>query len=624
MVDATKNLPRQNLKAFASQQAKRFISEEDMPAFTLIGAIIRQHSKRIIAVLFLSLGVALFESNTLALFGLAISSLNGSTDTFADALGPLAPLIKNIANSMGEGSFFILVIALAAAAQVLRGVIEFLNNVLTNFIRSDVESDLKNELYEQYVRMSYAEFTQYRLGDLSVHLNQTMEVGEWLRSVRNGLLNSVTALGYLLLMLILSWQLTIITFAFFIPVGWVVRTITKRVRRNAQSRQNARKTLHEIIFEYLQGSYTVRTLALEDESIKQVESKVEEGRVALRQGFIWQDSLGPIMNSISVISVSAFLVGIYVFSADETGALLSTLLTFIAVLWRMFGKVVYASNDLANMGRYWPSLGHISNLLDTRDREYLVSGERQFEQLNKHIEFRSVTMRYKKAEQPAIDDLSFTIPKGKITAFVGESGAGKSTIIDLVLRLYDPTGGQVLVNDETLKSFDVRSWREKIEFVQQDPFLFNASIRDNIALGHPGEATEEEIIAAAKMANAHEFIVRQDDGYDTSIGENGGNLSGGQRQRLALARALVRGGEILILDEATSNLDSESERLIQEALKRTSTEKTVLIIAHRLSTISHADQILVMQKGKIMEQGTHEELLALDKHYARYWRLQSS
>jgi ATP-binding cassette subfamily B protein/subfamily B ATP-binding cassette protein MsbA len=238
------------------------------------------------------------------------------------------------------------------------------------------------------------------------------------------------------------------------------------------------------------------------------------------------------------------------------------------------------------------------------------------------IEFRHVTFRYKPDEPPALVDFSVRIPYGRFVAIVGGSGAGKSTMVDLLLGLFEPTKGAILVDGTELRTCDLVAWRGRLGVVDQDPFLFHATIRENIAYGKP-DATTEEIMAAVRAAHAEGFIARLSDGYETVIGERGCRLSGGQRQRIAPARALVRKPDVLILDEATSALDSESERQIRSALEEQRGQRTILTIAHRLSTISRADQIGVLMEGKLVAQGTHQQLLMRNGPYAHSWRLQS-
>jgi ATP-binding cassette subfamily B protein/subfamily B ATP-binding cassette protein MsbA len=267
-------------------------------------------------------------------------------------------------------------------------------------------------------------------------------------------------------------------------------------------------------------------------------------------------------------------------------------------------------------------LGRLAAILGTADKEFLPDGGADYPGLRSAIEFRDVSLRHPDAEVEAVRGLGFTIPRGKVTALVGGSGAGKSTIADLLLRLYEPTGGAILADGVPIASYSLSSWRLRLGVVSQDTMLFSTTVAENIRFGQAG-ASDAEVEAAARLANAHEFIATLPQGYDTLVGEGGHGLSGGQRQRLALARAVIRKPDLLVLDEATSALDSASEQLIQKALDTFAHERTVVVIAHRLSTISRADQILLIEEGRLVESGSHQELLDRHGQYARYWRLQS-
>jgi subfamily B ATP-binding cassette protein MsbA len=263
----------------------------------------------------------------------------------------------------------------------------------------------------------------------------------------------------------------------------------------------------------------------------------------------------------------------------------------------------------------------VTSLLDRTNKPYLISGKTPYQLLKKSISFEKVTFHYDPSERPALQDISIRIPSGKITALVGPSGAGKSTLIKLILRLYEVTEGEIYIDDYPLRALDLASWRSGISLVSQDIYIFNTTVRENIAYGRL-DTTEDEIIAAAKHADAHNFIRQLPQGYDTKLGDRGVRLSGGQQQRIALARAIVRNPEILILDEATSTLDSISEHLIQEALDTLSKNRTVIMIAHRLSTIEQADHIIVLEEGHVREQGDLQHLLKLNGLFARLYELQ--
>ncbi|MFQ5668777.1 MAG: ABC transporter ATP-binding protein, partial [Candidatus Binatia bacterium] len=301
---------------------------------------------------------------------------------------------------------------------------------------------------------------------------------------------------------------------------------------------------------------------------------------------------------------------------------LPAVLAFIFILYRLNPQVkelgVARIQLIASVG----AVEVVTNLLDPGGKPYIHPGSILFESLQEAITFESVSFRYDPGEPPALRDVSIRILKGKTTALVGPSGAGKSTLINLILRFYDPTEGNIHVDQVPLRQLDLDSWRRRIAIVNQDVHVFNTTVRQNIAYGRL-EATEEEVIAAARQANAHEFILALPQGYDTEVGDRGVRLSAGQQQRIALARAMVREPEILILDEATNAVDSISEDAIQESLQQLQRDRTVIIIAHRFSTIVRADQILVLDSGRIVEQGSVQQLLQNEALFAKLHELQN-
>jgi ATP-binding cassette subfamily B protein/subfamily B ATP-binding cassette protein MsbA len=324
----------------------------------------------------------------------------------------------------------------------------------------------------------------------------------------------------------------------------------------------------------------------------------------------------PILAIAIIAALSVFLLG-----TRSTG-FVPSLVTFVLSLQRLSGRlsgIADIANRLAeNSGR----LQRLSQILSPEGKQFLRLGGNPFTTLNREIRFEAVQLQYAPELPPALSEINFTLPKGQMLALVGPSGAGKSSIADLITGLYAPTGGRILIDDTPLDQLELASWQQRLGVVSQDTFLFNASIASNIAFGSPG-ATPAQIEAACQAAQAAGFIEDLPQGYETLVGERGYRLSGGQRQRLSLARAILRDPELLILDEATSALDTQSERLVQEAIERFERNHTVLVIAHRLSTIVRADQIVVMAAGRIVQRGTHAELLSQGGPYQSLWQQQS-
>ncbi|AFZ44895.1 ABC transporter related protein [Halothece sp. PCC 7418] len=329
----------------------------------------------------------------------------------------------------------------------------------------------------------------------------------------------------------------------------------------------------------------------------------------------------PINQSLTISTVGLLLILGFLILRNEEALLIPALFTFIAALNRLSGQLGGFAQVFSGFANNSGKMSRLNEILANEDKEWTRLGGKPFQALAEKIEFDNVSLCYFSDQAPALQHLNFVMPRGSVTALVGSSGAGKSSIADLLTGLYEPTEGQIKIDGTSLQVYSLESWRKKLGVVSQDTFVFNDSIIENIRYGKP-EASETEVISAAKDAQAHDFILALPQGYETVVGERGYRLSGGQRQRLALARAILKQPEVLILDEATSALDSQSERLVQQALAMFQRDRTVLVVAHRLSTITEADQILVLEQGEIIERGTHQELLNQGEQYNHYWQLQ--
>ena len=597
------------------------VRERRVARFTL--GLVRRHWRIVILSFFANLGAATFEGSTMGILAAALNILTGGDTTDLNiALGSLGALASNLQGKLGLGGFFVMLVLLAMISQLVRSGLQFGANAASAHLGVHVGRDVQARIYRQFMTMSYAQISRYKAGDLISYIEQGRQVTSLIWQLNLLLSAMLMVAAYATALLWLSWPMTLMAAVVILLSSPFVQRIVRRVRLAAEESVNASVGFSERAVEYLQALRIVRTFAREGYAMESIESALAKNLVAHRRGLIWLAMITPLMESITVIGVAAFLIGGYLLLGTEGRSDLPSMLTFLFVLYRLMPRLGTLNINRASVGQLMPVINRVAAILRTDDKEYTVDGGRAFMGLRQAIEFRNATLRYIEGEQPAVVDLSFTLPSGGMIALVGESGGGKSTVADLLLRLYDPTAGQILVDGVDLRELHLQAWRDHIGVVSQETFLLNASIRDNIAFGKL-EASEDEIIAAAQAANAHDFIVRLAQGYDTVVGERGYRLSGGERQRVALARAILRNPQILVLDEATSELDSHSERLIQEALDHLYSERTVLAIAHRLSTVAMADQILVLEQGRVVEQGTHAGLLARSGTYAKLWRLQA-
>lgn len=589
----------------------------------LVRELIQRHWRIVGCAFLFNLFAAVLEGSTMAILTLALETLAGEGEGSAGAAyGPLQALTVGSGVRLGRSGLFLLLIGLAVGSQLLRSGLQFAGRAATACLQARVESDVRGCIFRQFMAMSYAEVTRYKIGDLTSFVEQARYTVRFIGNINTLLSELLIIASYTVMLFWLSWPMTLVALLSLTLLSFLLRRVIGYVRQTARAFIAASVKLSERTVEFLQGFRLVRTFAREGHAIESVDAVLLQSMVARRKGLTWEATIIPIVESLTVIGVAAFLIGGYVFLEDATRSSLPRLAVFLLILYRLMPRIGSINNSLAIINRFLPAIDRISSILRTDDKEYMVDGDRSFTGLRDGIEFRNVSLSYDKGEDGAVENLSFMIPRGCMVALVGESGAGKSTVVDLLLRLYDPTVGQILVDSVDLRELDSRAWRNHIGVVSQDTFVFNASVRDNIAFGRP-EATEDEIIAAAEVASAHEFITELREGYDTVVGDRGCRLSGGQRQRIAIARAVLRQAPILVLDEATSELDSHAERQIQKALDNLRTDRTVIAVAHRLSTILMADQILVLEDGKLVEKGRHTELLALNGRYARIWRIQS-
>jgi subfamily B ATP-binding cassette protein MsbA len=503
----------------------------------------------------------------------------------------------------------------------VRSLFNYLGLYYSKLAQSNLCDRLRKRIFEQLQRLSLSYYTSSRSGDLINSLTTEINQLKQAFDVFAGLITrGSTLLAYIISMFWLSWQLSVAALSLYTLLSGGLSALIRQVREASFSVPQANSQLASIAIQFINGIRTVKGSATEEFERKrfyQSSSEViqAEDKVAGISALVYPLAEGAASTILIVMVIVAF--NLFISKGNlET----SFLLTFMFVLFRMMPLVSQVNGMRENLSRFQGSLSNIQEMLKTNNKPYLSNGYLQFQGIKKEIAFESVNFAYE-LNNLVLKNINLTIEKGKVTALVGGSGAGKSTLADLIPRFYDPTKGSILLDGKNLRDFDIASVRRKMAIVSQDTFIFNASVRDNIAYGLEN-INEQDIWQAAKMAHAVEFIKELPDGLDTVLGDRGVRLSGGQRQRIAIARALLRNPDILILDEATSALDSVTEKLIQESLEKLSKGRTVIAIAHRLSTIAKADKVIVMEQGKIVEQGSYQELLKKQNTLWKYHQMQ--
>ncbi len=532
-------------------------------------------------------------------------------------IGVFNHYFRLIIQENGSLNALLFVCGLIVLCVLFANVFRFLERVVATKIRVDLVRNIRLDIFSNVSRLHIGFFNSERKGDLiSRFTNDVQEVEvAVMNSLKAVLKEPITIVVYFAILFTISAKLTFFTLLVLPFMGGALAEIIKRLKKQAKQSQESLGRIVNILDETFGGMRVVKAFNARGFIVRKMEEESDYYRKVNKSMSYKNELASPVSEVLGVMIVAAiiFFGGNLVLSEESTLEP-DVFLGFLAIFSMIIQPAKAFSNGITALQKGTASANRIFETIDTVPVIQSPPNAIVLEKFQSQIEFVNVSFAYN--SELVLKDINLTIPKGKMIALVGPSGGGKSTLADLVPRFYDPTEGEVRVDGQALTKYDVNSLRQQLGIVTQESILFNDTIFNNIAFGSPN-ATEEQVIEAAKVANAHEFIVQSEEGYQTIIGERGSKLSGGQRQRLSIARAVLKNPPILILDEATSALDTESEKLVQEALFNLMKNRTSIVIAHRLSTIQHADEIIVIQDGKIVERGTHDELSQLNGVYKK-------
>jgi subfamily B ATP-binding cassette protein MsbA len=538
------------------------------------------------------------------------------------AINNLYYYINQFITDMGSTTTLLLIGIFLIVTTLMKTTAYFLASACVVPIRTGVVRDMRNQLYNKIVSLPLGFFTEERKGDIIARM--TGDVQEVETSIMSSLdllfKNPILIISYFTTLVVISWQLTLFSVVIIPLIGWFMGWIGRKLKAKSIKAQALWSDTMSVVDETLSGLRIIKAFCAEDKMRDKFNRINTTYRNDIMRVNIRQYAAHPLSEFLGtcMIVIVLWFGGILVLNNQSLSG--PTFIYYMVILYSIINPLKEVSKVGYNIPKGLASMERVDKILTAENTIKEPENPRHIAGFEHQIEFRDVSFRY--GEQWVLHHVNLVIPKGKTIAIVGQSGSGKSTLVDLIPRYYDVQEGEVLIDGINVKDLGIYDLRQLIGNVNQEAILFNDSFLANISFG-VDNATQQQVEEAAKIANAYDFIMASEQGFDTNIGDRGGRLSGGQRQRVSIARAILKNPPILILDEATSALDTESERLVQDALERLMKTRTTVAIAHRLSTIKNADEICVLHEGQIVERGSHEELLAIDGYYRKLHEMQS-
>jgi subfamily B ATP-binding cassette protein MsbA len=611
------SLLSKSLAPFRSQQ----------PAAKLIRQTARQQWRLLALNFGSSLVVALSEGATLSVVFFAVEVFSSTPTHHLSSINKyLSSYLPSLAvwiDSLSTSSIFFILLIVAVLLQAVQSIASFLNQVSVGYFSARCRAIITGLIHSRVLSFSFPCASGYKVGDLTDYAGNGPEAIQQQVDLTSSLVMGVVmSTIYLLVLIAISPWLLVAVLLILTLISLLQRRLLPRIQRGAAGVSQIQALISSRITEDFQGLRLLHSSGQLDSADQRIHDTLFVLEEQLRGQARRLAVVTPFATFLPILAIALIATSSVLLLNERNNGILPSLVTFVLALQRLNIRLSGIADNLNRLANNNGRLARLNDILSPSGKQFRRIGGIQFAKLQLGIQFERVSLRYDPTLPEALNEISFTLPKGQMLALVGPSGAGKSSIADLLIGLYAPSSGSILIDGVPLNHYDLPSWQHRLGVVSQDTFLFNDTIANNISFGATG-VSRAHIYGACEAAQASTFINNLPHGYDTLVGERGYRLSGGQRQRLSLARAILRNPDLLILDEASSALDSQSERLVHLALERMSRNHSVIIIAHRLSTIVRADQILVIEGGRIVESGKHDSLLNHGVRYSELWRQQT-
>ena len=600
------------------------LDDDHRDGLRLLARLVWSRRLLMASILGLNFLSAVFEGGTMGILVYAVSILidQGAFD-LGQKIGFGAEFLDFSLPEISRGGLFLILVLAAVVAQVMKSALVYGGKRLSIRLQFAVAVEMQALATNHAMSFSYAEISSYSGGALGTRIGQAGQFGSLVTLANTAMLSIFMTMGYLTFMIAMSPILSVAALGVVIFLALTLQFTVSLLKDLGAAAAKDSVLEGQVTFQFLQAGRLLRVLNVTEfagASINALRQRVFDARMRMSYITAWMD---PLIDAITISAGGAFLLLGFVLAGESAAEVIPKLLLFLLVLNRMMPQMKNLNQCRMGFIKDLAMVKLVVDLLRKDGKTFLRQGGETPERFSDEIIFDNVSFKYPQTTDYVLRDVSFSLKKGKVLALVGISGAGKSTVADLLLGLYEVSNGRILVDGNNLNMINRDWWSSQIGVVDQDIFLLNTTVAKNIAFAAE-DYSLQEIMVAARAAFAHDFISTLSDGYETIIGDRGHKLSGGQVQRLGLARALLREPKILLLDEATSSLDSESEQMIQQTIEGMHEERTLLIIAHRLSTIKYADEIVVLDHGRVIERGSLTDLLSQDGQFAKVWHLQHS